>query len=92
MITTQRRDFTDDCCFICGGSEFTWGTAKSGSYSIHFIGKPKPPRPLYDINNKQVGVLQLDQVQPRETAARRCETCGNIQVFDKLFLPAGLAD
>ncbi|MBC8102339.1 MAG: hypothetical protein H7Z41_07105 [Cytophagales bacterium] len=72
------HDFTNDFCFNCGGATFTWGIVTGYSAALAVF-KPDPE------NVAPAGFWSdTPAPAPEPLRARRCETCGNIQLFTEI--------
>lgn len=65
-------DFTNDCCFNCGGERFTWARTVSFRATVDDGSVWNPPR--------DIGM---------PVWIRRCDACGNLQLFDPDYVRPG---
>lgn len=78
-----KRDFTNDVCFNCGGSEFVWGIVTGYSAALAVF-KPEAQ------NVVPAGFWRDDPAStPEPLRARRCVGCGNVQLFATVQLGQG---
>lgn len=73
------RDFSKDACFVCGGTSFDWGQVQDGARPYpHFLSDRSRP-------TKVLGIV-VEEAERDHLRARKCEGCGNVQLFVEGFV------
>ncbi len=75
--TTPGRDRTRDACFVCGGDSFDWGDVQHPvNNTVVFVPDSGKPKTFWT----------LEETTREPLRGRRCNGCGNVQMFVRSYL------
>lgn len=75
----DRHDFTNDCCFNCGGSQFEWGMIVIPDAQL------TRPQPTFQPDTQPKRSWLAPPLR-EGMRARKCERCGNVQFFVSAYV------